>query len=151
MLQVDHYRMRVQYHGLDGLSEIGFKKRDATMEDLFPTADRLILSMKAYFHKLGGSASIMYEVPDARFGVVEDHHILEVAVPHPRGEYIGIIVDVLGLDLESAKRMLGDIEKTCGLVRARFREVMGVLEMSEGDYIHRLQDSMRLLANELHR
>ena len=151
MLQLDHYRMRVQYHGLDGLSEVGFKKRDPAMEDLFPTADRLILAMKAYFHKLSGSASIMYEVPEGRFEVVEEHRVLEVAVPHPRGEYIGMIIDILGLDFESAKLMLEDIEKTCGFVRAKFGEVMGVLELSEDDYVRRLHDSMKLLAHELHR
>ncbi len=71
MLHLDRYRMRIRYRGLDGLSEIGFKKQEVMLEDLFPTADRLVLSMKAYFQRLEGAASILYEIPESRFGVVE--------------------------------------------------------------------------------
>jgi hypothetical protein len=143
--------MRIRYRGLDGLSEIGFKKQEVVLEDLFPTADRLVLSMKAYFQRLEGAASILSEIPEARFGVVEEDHILELAVPKPRGEYVGVIIDVLALDIRDAATMMDDIENTCGFVRARFSEVMGLLEMSENDYLRRLSESMRLLATELRR
>ncbi len=53
------------------------------LADLFPTADEMILSMTAYFQKLDQSASIIYEVPDMRFNVVDNNRILELAVPHP--------------------------------------------------------------------
>jgi hypothetical protein len=151
MVRLDHYRIRVRYKGLEGLSEIGFKRQDALLGDLFPTADELVLSMKGYFHRLDESASIMYEVPDARFGVVENDRLLELAVPSPRGDYMGLIIDVLALDFGDAKMMMDDIENTCGFVRARLRDALGIMETSEDDYLRRLRDSMRLLANELRR
>lgn len=151
MIDRDHYRLRVQYHGLTGFSEIGFKKREPPVADLFPTADELILAMKAYFHKLDEAATVIYEVPDARFEVVEDNRVLEVAVPDERGEYIGLIVDVLALDIDGAKTMMDDVETTCKLVRAQFGDAMGIMGISEGDYLRRLQDSMKLMVHELHR
>jgi len=151
MIDLDHYRLRVQYHRLTGLSEIGFKKREVLLEDLLPTADELILSMKAYFHKLDRSASVIYEVPDLRFEVVGDHHRLELAVPNHRGDYIGLIIDILAMDIENAQMMMDDIETTCGFVRSKFGEAMGIMGISESDYVHRLQDSMKLLAGQLQR
>lgn len=121
------------------------------MGDLFPTADELVLSTRAYFQRLDESASILYEVPDARFGIVENNRLLELAVPNPRGDYIGLVIDVLALDIGDAKMMMDDIETTCGFVRARLRDAMGIMGMSEADYIRRLRDSVRLLANELRR
>jgi hypothetical protein len=149
MIHLDDYRIRIQYKGLEGLSQIGFKKQEARIEDLFPTADELVLSMKAYFLRLGESAAILYEVPNARFGIVENNRILELAVPNPIGEYQGLIVDVLARDIEEAKGMMDDIEETCGFVRARLRDALGIMEMSQDDYIQRLRDSARLLANQL--
>jgi hypothetical protein len=149
MVPLDRYRIRVRYKGLEGLSEMGFKRREVLVADLFPTADELILSMKAYFHRVDGSASIIYEVPGTRFNVAEDHQFLELAVPAAQGDYIGLIIDTLALDVSEAGLMMEDIETTCGLVRARFGDALGIMEMSEDDYVHRLRDSMRLLANEL--
>jgi hypothetical protein len=149
MIDLDRYRLKIQYKGLEGFSEIGFKKRAALLEDLFPTADGLILSIKAYFHKLDQSASIIYEVPDMRFQVVENNRVLEVAVPDPRGDCMGIIIDVLALDIANAHLMMDDIERACGFVRAKLRDGMGIMEISEADYVQRLRDSMKLLANEL--
>ncbi|MEN6427733.1 MAG: hypothetical protein ABFE13_20450 [Phycisphaerales bacterium] len=151
MIDLDRYRLRVQYQGLTGFSEIGFMKHGTLPADLFPTADELILSMKAYFLKLDESASILYEVPDARFGVVEDNQLLEVAVPDHRGEYTGLIIDVLALDSHNARMMMDDIETTCALVKSKFGDAMGVMGISEGDYVRRLQDSMKLMAHELRR
>jgi hypothetical protein len=93
----------------------------------------------------------MYEVPDARFGVVENNGLLELAVPDPRGDYTGLIVDVLAQDVTDAQMMMSDIERTCGFVKANFRDGLGVMAMSQSDYVRRLRDSMRLLANSLHR
>lgn len=149
MIDFDRYRLKIQCKGLEGFSEIGFKKHEASLADLFPTADELILSMKAYFHKLGQSASIIYEVPDRSFELVEDNRVLELAVPNPRGDFMGVIIDVLALDVKDARLMMEDIETSCGFVRAKLREAMRIMEMTESDYIHRLKDSMRLLANEL--
>ncbi len=151
MGHLDGYRLKVRYKGLDGLSEIGFKKHSVRLEDLFPTADELVLSMKAYFHRLDEAAALMYEVPDARFGVVDNQGLLELAVPDPRGDYTGIIIDVLALDFTDAQMMMGDIERTCGFVKAGFRDALGIMSMSQSDYVRRLKDSMRLLANSLHR
>jgi hypothetical protein len=92
----------------------------------------------------------MYEVPDARFGVVEDQGLLELAVPDPRGDYTGLIVDVLALDVTDAQMMMSDIEKTCGFVKAKFRDALGIMAMPQNDYVRRLKDSMRLLSNSLH-
>ncbi len=149
MIHLDRYRVRIQYKGLEGFSEIGFKRHDVLLADLFPTADELILAMKAYFHKLDQSASIIYLVPDARFEVVESNRLLEVAVPDSRGDYSGLIIDVLARGLEDAQLMMDDIEATCGFVRARLGDAMGIMGMSEDDYIQRLRDSMKLLANKL--
>lgn len=151
MTGLDRYRLRVQYHGLAGFSEIGFAKREPPLADLFPTADELILSMKACFHKVDECASIIYEVPDARFGVVEENQLLEVAVPDHRGEYIGLIIDVLALDIDNAEMMMRDIETTCTLVRSKLGDAMGIMGISEADYVRRLQDSMKLMAHELRR
>lgn len=151
MIHPDDYRIKVRYQGLGGLSQIGFKKQQARLEDLFPTADELILSMKAYFHKLDESAAILYEIPDLRFGVVENDGLLELAVPDPRGEYSGMIIDILAREVRDAELMMEDIEQACGFVRARFRDAMGIMEMSEDDYVRRLRDSMRLLAGQLRR
>jgi hypothetical protein len=150
MIPLDGYRIRVHYKGLEGLSEIGFKKHEVRLDDLFPTADELVLSMKAYFQRLDEAAALMYEVPDARFGVVENKGRLELAVPDPRGDYTGLIVDVLALDVTDAHMMIGDIEKTCGFVKAKFRDALGIMAMPQSDYVRRLKDSMRLLANSLH-
>ena len=150
MGHLDSYRLKVRYKGLDGLSEIGFKKYELRLDDLFPTADELILSMKAYFHRLDEAAALMYEAPDARFGVVEDQGLLELAVPDSRGDYTGLIVDVLALDVTDAQMMMSDIERTCGLVKAKFRDALGIMEMAQKDYVRRLRDSMRLLTNSLH-
>ncbi len=143
------YRIKTRYKGLDGLSEIGFKKYEVRVEDLFPTADELVLSMKAYFYRLDEAAALMYEVPDARFGVVDNDGLLELAVPDSRGEYTGLIVDVLALDVTDAQMMMNDIERTCGFVKAKFRDALGIMGMSQNDYVRRLRDSMRLLANSL--
>jgi hypothetical protein len=150
MIDLNRYRLKIQYHGLEGYSEIGFKKRKAVLDDLFPTADELILSMKAYFLKLDQAAAIIYEIPDLSFDVVESDRILELAVPNPHGESTGVAIDVLATDIQNAHRMLNDIETTCGLVRAKLRDAMQVTEMSEDDFLQRLKDSMSLLAHELH-
>ncbi|MEN6334750.1 MAG: hypothetical protein ABFE01_10850 [Phycisphaerales bacterium] len=151
MIDLNRYRLKIQYHGLEGYSEIGFKKRKAVLDDLFPAADELILSMKAYFLKLGQAAAIIYEVPDLSFDVVESDRILELAVPNPHGESMGVVIDVLAADIQNARMMLNDIETTCGFVRAKLRDALQVMEMSEDDYVQRLKDSMNLMANELHR
>jgi len=151
MLRLDRYRIRVRYQGLEGLSEIGFKRQEALLGDLFPTADELVLSMKACFHRLDKSAAIIYEVPDIRFEVVANNHILELAVPNPKGGYVGVIIDILALDVRDANMMMADIEATCGFVRTRVCDATGIMEMSEDDYIRRLRYSVRLLANELRR
>jgi hypothetical protein len=144
----DGYRIKVRYHGLEGLSQTGFVKHEVRLGDLFPTADELILSVKAYFHRLGESAALVYDIP-ARFGIVENDRVLELAVPDPRGDYRGCIIDVLALDIGNAALMMEDIETTCGFVRAQLHDALGIMEMSQDDYMRRLRDSMRLLANEL--
>jgi len=149
MSHLGGYRLKVRYKGLDGLSEIGFKRHEVRLDDLFPTADELVLSMKAYFHRLDEAAALMYEVPDARFGVVEDEGLLELAVSDARGDYTGLIVDVLALDVTDAQMMMSDIERTCGFVKAKFRDALGIMGMSQNDYVRRLKDSMRLLSNSL--
>ncbi len=150
MGHLDGYRIKTRYRGLDGLSEIGFKRYEVRLEDLFPTADEVILSMKAYFQRLDEAAALMYEVPDARFGVVDNNGLLELAVPDPRGDYTGLIIDVLALDVTDAQMMMSDIEKACGFVRASLGDALSIMEMSKSDYVRRLRDSMRLLANSLH-
>ena len=148
---LDSYRIRLRHHGLEGLSQIGFKRHDVRLDEVFPTADELILSVRAYFHRLDKAASLIYEVPDARFGVDETNGTLELAVRDAQGDYTGMIVDVLALDFTDAQMMMDDIEKACGFVRTRLRDALGIMEMSEDDYIRRLRDSMKLLTNELHR
>jgi len=151
MIHLEGYRVRVQYKGLEGLSEMGFKKRQVRLDDLFPTADELILSMKAYFQRLDQSASLLYEVPDVRFGVADSNGILDLAVPDHQGEYTGLVIDVLAPDIADAHLMMDDIEKSCGFVRAKFSDALGIMEMSKDTYMQRLRESMRLLAHELHR
>ncbi len=151
MVPLDRYRFKVRYQGLDGLSEMGFKRREALVPDLFPTADELILSMKAFFHRVDGAAAIIYEVPGTRFNVAEDHQLLELAVPAAQGDYIGVIIDILARDTAEAGTMMEDIETACGLVRAKFRDALQIMEISEEDYVRRLRESMELLATELRR
>lgn len=151
MADFDRYRMRVKYKDFAGLSGCGFRNRATRLEDLFPTADEVVLAMKGCFHKLGGSASIIYEVPGMRFDVAESDRVLELAVPNPKGDYVGVIIDVLALDVHHAHGMMDDIEASCQIVPAKLSEVMGILEMSQEDYIQRLRDSVRFLTTELHR
>jgi hypothetical protein len=151
MIHPDDYRIRIQYKGLEGLSQIGFKKDKPLLEDLFPTADEMVLSMKAYFLRLDESAAIVYEVPGTKFGIVENNRVLELAVPNPIGEYQGLILDVLAFNIEEAKRMMDDIEETCEFVQAKVGDALGIMEMSQDDYVQRLRDSVRLLANQLRR
>jgi len=47
--------------------------------------------------------------------------------------------------------MAEDVETACGFVKAKLRDGMRVMEISEDDYIERLRESMKLLANELPR
>ena len=115
-------------------------KRKTSMGDLFPTADEVVLAMRGYFQKLGESASMIYEVPDMRFDVVDEGQVLELAMPNPKGDYIGVIVDVLALDGRAARMMMDDIEETCEGVRARLSEAIGIMEISEEDYLQRLRD-----------
>lgn len=149
MMDLNRYRIKVAYKGFEGLSEIGFKERKVPLDDLFPTADKVLLTMKGYYHRVGESASLIYEVPNVRFDVVETDRLLELAMENPRGDSVGVIIDILARDPADAQMMMDDIEATCGLVRAKFREAMGIMEMSEEDYMERLRYSMRLLANEL--
>ncbi len=62
-----------------------------------------------------------------------------------------MIIDVLALDIRNAHQMMEDIETTCGFVRTKLGDAMGIMEITEADYIRRLKDSMSLLANELRR
>jgi hypothetical protein len=151
MIHLDGYRVRVHYHGLEGLSEIGFKRRQVRLDELFPTADELILSTKAYFQRLDEAASLLYEVPDVRFGIAESNGLLELAVADHQGDYTGLIIDVLAPDTANAHLMMDDIEKTCGFVRAKFSDALGIMVMSEDEYMRGLTDSMRLLSHELRR
>lgn len=151
MANLDRYRVGVAYKGLHGLSEMGFKKRKTLLSELFPTADEVVLSMAGCFWKLDAAAAVLYEVPDLRFEVVETDHVVELAVPNPSGDYTGLIVDVLAINREGARMMLDDIETACGFVKAKLRDAMRMMEMSEEDCLERLKDSMKLLANELHR
>jgi hypothetical protein len=150
-MHLEGYRVRLHYHGLEGLSQIGFKKCQDRLADLFPTADELVLSVKAYYYRLDESAAILYELSEARFGIVENDRVLELAVPDPRGEYTGLIFDVLALEAEEARMMMDDLEQTCGFIRARLRDALNIMEMSEDDYLRRLRDSLRLLAHHLRR
>jgi hypothetical protein len=151
MDHLDDYRIKVRYQDLEGVSQIGFKRHEVRLDDLFSTADELILSTKAYRHRRDKSAALLYEVPDVRFGVAENNGLLELAVPDSRGDYTGLIIDVLAVDLGNATMMLDDIERTCGCVRARLRDALGIMQISQDDYMQRLKDSMRVLANALRR
>lgn len=151
MANLDRYRMGVAYRGLHGLSEMGFKKRETLLGDLFPTADEVVLSLAGYFWKLDEAGAVIYEVPDLRFEVVAEGGVLELALANPSGDYTGLIIDVLALDGKDAQMMMEDIETACGFVKAKLRDAMRVMEMSEDDCLERLRDSMRLLANELPR
>jgi hypothetical protein len=150
MIHLDGYRIRVHYHGLEGLSEIGFRRRQVRLDELFPSADELLVSMKACLQKRRGAASFLYEVPDVRFGVAESDGLLDLAVADRQGDYMGLIIDVLAPDTAQAHGMMNDLEKTCGFVRAKFADALGIMVMSEDEYVRRLQDSMRLLSQELH-
>lgn len=119
------------------------------MSELFPTADEIVLAMEGCFQRVGPSATVIYEFPDFRFDVADSDHVLDLAVADPKGHYVAVIVDVLAFDIESADRMMNDIEETCQIVRAKLSEVIGIVESSEADYMRRLRDSMELLASEL--
>lgn len=151
MANFECYRMRLQYKGLEGLSGSGFKKKKTSLDDLFPTADKIVLSMEGYFQKLGESASIIYEVPGIRFDVVDNGRVLELAMANPKGDYVAVMIDVLSLDVQEARMMMGDIEEACGIVWAKLSEVMRIMEMPEEDYLQRARESMRLLADKLRR
>ncbi len=151
MTNLEHYRLRVRYKGLHGVSEIGFKHRKTQLADLFPTADEIVLSIAGCFYRLDESAAVISEVPDFRFDVVDTDHVLDLAVPNPNGDYVGLIIDILARDSQDAELMMEDIETTCGFVRSRLREGLGIMEMSEDDYIKRLRDSLRLMTTELNR
>ncbi|HON90777.1 MAG TPA: hypothetical protein PKZ07_04365 [Sedimentisphaerales bacterium] len=151
MLDRDRYRLKIQYHGLEGYSEIGFKKRTTLLKDLFPTADELILAMKAYYLKLDEAAAVIYEVSELTFEVVENNRVLELAVPNPKGDFVGLIIDILATDIQNAHMMMNDIETTCGFVRTKLGDALSIMEISEGEYLQRLKDSMGLLATQLHR
>ena len=151
MADLNRYRMRVRYKGLEGLSEVGFKKRETRLADLFPTADEIVLSIAGCFYRLGESAAVISEVPEQRFEVVETDRVLDLAMPDPKGDYVGLIIDVLARDAANAEMMMADIEGTCGFVRARLREALGIMEMSEAEDLQRLRDSLRLIATELNK
>ena len=151
MGNLDRYRMGVGYGGLYGLSEMGFKKRQTRLSDLFPTADEVILSLAGCFWKLDKAAAVIYEVPDLRFEVVATDQVLELAVPNPSGDYAGLIIDVLAEDKESAHLMIEDIEITSAFVKTKLRDALRVMEMSEEECLDRLKDSMKLLGNRLRR
>ncbi len=141
--------MRLLYRGIEGLAEIGFKKREALLADLFPTADAIVLSIAGCFYRLDRAMAIISEIPEQRFEVVETGRVLELALPDPKGDYVGVAIDVLACDAENAEAMLADVEVTCGFVRSRLREALGIMEISEADYLQRLRESLRLMAAEL--
>jgi hypothetical protein len=114
MGHLDGYRIKTRYKGLDGFSEIGFKKHEVRLDDLFPTADELVLSMKAYFYRLDEAAAAP---------------CMRSRCPVWRSRTAGfwswrcrtrglrrLIVDVLAL-MSPMQMMMSDIEKTCGFVR----------------------------------
>ena len=141
--------MRVRYQGLEGLSEIGFKKREILLGDLFPTSDEIVFSISGCFYRSDASAAVISEIPEQRFEVVETDRVLELAMPDPKGDYVGLSIDVLARDPRTAEAMMADIEGTCGFVRTRRREALGIMEISEAEDLQRLKDSMKLLATEL--
>jgi len=149
MIHLDRYRIRVHYQGLEGLSAIGFKLRHLRLDALFPLAEGVLLSTPVYVRRRDGAASLLYEVPDSRFGVAETRGLLDLAVADRLGEYTGLIIDVLACDPAGARRMMDEIEQTCGFVQAKFSDALGIMVMSEDGYLRGLQDSMRLLSQEL--
>ena len=149
MANLDHYHMRVTYKGLVGLSEMGFKERRTLLADLFPTADEVVLSTAGCFLKLDQSAAVIYEVPDKRFGLAATDGVLDMAVDDPKGDYTALIIDILATDFENAEMMRRDIEEACGFIRARLREALAIMEITEADHMQRLRDSLRLLAGQL--
>lgn len=149
MVNLDRRHMRVSYKGLEGLSEIGFKPRQALLADLFPTADEVVLSMTGCFLKVDESAAVIYEVPDLRFGVAATDGVLDMAVLDPKGDYTALILDILAVDRENVEMMRQDIETTCGFIPAKLRDGLGIMEIAEEDYMQRLKNSLRLLATEL--
>jgi len=151
MANLDRYRMGVAYKGLHGLSEMGFKKREVRLDDVFPTADEVVLALAGYFWKVDEAAAVICEVPDLRFEVVAEGGVLELALANPSGDYTAVIIDVLALDGEEARMMAEDVETAVGFVKAKLRDALRVTEISEDDCIERLRDSMKLLANELRR
>jgi hypothetical protein len=149
MPNLDRYRMKIRYKGFEGLSEIGFKQREILLGDLFPTADEVVLSIAGCFYRLDNSAALIYEVPSLRFEVVDTDRVLELAMEDPKGDYVGLIIDVLARDAQGAELMIADIETTCGFVRAHLGEAMRITEIPETEYLQRLRDSLRLLSHEL--
>jgi len=149
MPNLDRYRMKMHYKGFEGLSEIGFKKRDILLGELFPTADEVVLSIAGCLCRLENSAVLIYEVPSLRFEVVETDHVLQLAMEDPKGDYVGLIIDVLARDASGAEAMMVDIETTCSFVRAHLADAMRVTMIPESDYLQRMHDSLRLLALKL--
>ena len=151
MTNFDRLRMRVTYKGLDGLSACGFRSREVPLGELFPTADEVVLTMAGCFHKLGEAATVIYEVPDKRFDVASTDGVLDLAVSNPKGDHIGVIIDVLALDIHAAEGMMDDVTETCEIVPIKLSDAMGIMDIEEEDYLDRLRDSMRLLHTELRR
>jgi hypothetical protein len=149
MTNFDHHHMRVTYKGLEGLSEIGFKERRTLLADLFPTADEVVLSMAGCFLKVDESAAVIYEVPDQRFGIATTDGVLDMAVADPKGDYTGLIIDILAKNHENVEAMRKDIETASGFIAARLRDAMGIMEIPQDDYMQRLRNSLRLLNSEL--
>jgi hypothetical protein len=110
-----------------------------------------MLSMTGCFWRLDESAALIYEVPGQRFEVVAENRQLELALPNPNGEFVALIIDVLARDGQEAQTMLEDIEATCDFVPTKLRDALAITEIPEDDYLDRLKESMRLLANELSR
>ncbi len=150
-MDLGRYRMSVRYKGLLGVSEIGFKARKVSLSEVFPTADEIVLSIAGVYWRVGEAAAIVYERSDLRFDVVETDRRLELAVGDPKGEYCGVILDILACDEGQLKGMLADVESACGFVRSKLGEAMRIMEISEPEYVERLRDSLRLLAHELGR
>lgn len=151
MPDLDRYRMMVGYKGFHGVSEIGFKKREVVLSEVFPTADEIVLSISGIYWHVGEAAAVVYELSDLRFEVVETDRRLDLAVPDPQGDYCGMIIDVLASDVGQVKAMMADVETACGFVRSKLDQAMRIMEISEPDYLERLRDSLRLLAHELGR
>jgi hypothetical protein len=149
MSYLDHQRLRVRYGGLFGLSASGFRRRNPGIAELFPTADEVMLTLEGYYHKVGGSACILYEVPEMRFDVAEEGGELELALPNPKGGFVAVIIDVLASAPHEAETMLDDLFDTCGVVRAKPASVTAIVGLSPDDYMQRLKASMHFLATKL--